>query len=73
MASSFTCTANPLVNVVSAANLTRDCLHSIFSALANNHPNLDVWLQSYYEEKRGIDSLGTYDYVKIYLAEYRAL
>jgi hypothetical protein len=33
-------------------------------------PNCKVWLQSYYEEKQGIESLGTFK--KIILGEYRA-
>jgi hypothetical protein len=77
VASSFTFTApltttsNPMANFVSAANLTCDCPYSLLTALADNHPNQEIWLQSYYEDKRGIESLGTHD--KISLAEYRAL
>jgi hypothetical protein len=56
---------------VSAANLTPDCPHSLLTALAKNHPDQEVWLQSYFEEKRRIQSLGTYD--KISLAKYRAI
>jgi hypothetical protein len=40
-------------------------------ALANTHPDCEVWLQSYYEEKRGIESLGTFH--KISLGKYCAL
>jgi hypothetical protein len=35
------------------------------------HPDRDVWLESFWEEKNGIKSLNTYD--KISLAEYPAL
>ncbi len=77
VASSFTCTApptttfDPVANFVSAANLTGDCPCSLLTVLANNHPDQKVWLQSYYKEKCGIESLGTYD--KISIAEYRAV
>ena len=56
---------------VSAAGLVQECPWSLLSALANTHPDRDVWLQSFCEEKNGIESLGTYD--KISLADYRAL
>ncbi len=56
---------------VSTRNLIRDCLRSLLSALDINHPDREVWLESFLEEKRGIESLNTYD--KISLAEYRAL
>jgi hypothetical protein len=40
-------------------------------ALANSHPDCEVWMQSYIEEKRRIENLETYK--KITLGEYRAL
>jgi hypothetical protein len=40
-------------------------------ALADSHPDREVWLASYQEEKQGIESLNTYR--KISLGEYRAL
>ena len=40
-------------------------------ALADSHPDREVWLQSYYEEKSSIESLGTFQ--KLTLGEYRAL
>ena len=40
-------------------------------ALADSHPNREVWLQSYYEEKTSIESLGTFQ--KLTLGKYRAL
>jgi hypothetical protein len=67
--SSFDCSAS--ANHVSARGLIRECLHSLLSALDPNHPDREVWLESFCEEKRGIKSLNTYD--KILLAEYRAL
>jgi hypothetical protein len=36
-----------------------------------SHPDREVWLQSYYEEKHGIESLSTF--WKITLGEYHAL
>ncbi len=44
---------------------------SLLKALADSHPNRDVWLASFFEEKRGTQSLDTYK--KITLGEYRAL
>jgi hypothetical protein len=69
--SSFTCTIKPVANFVGAANLTCDCSCSLLTALAENHPDQEVCLQSYFGEKCGIESIGTYD--KLSLAEYRAL
>jgi hypothetical protein len=37
----------------------------------DSHPDREVWLQSYYEEKCGIESLGTCR--KISLGKYRAI
>jgi len=56
---------------VSAANLQRDCPRSLLTALHPSHPDRDTWLASFREEKSGIDSEDTY--VKLSLAEYRAL
>jgi hypothetical protein len=60
-----------VANIVSTVNLHRDCPPSLLQALASTHPNREVWLQSYYEEKRGIEEMGTFR--KITLGEYRAL
>jgi hypothetical protein len=57
--SSFTPTVNPVANFVSPANLTCDCPCSLLTAQAVNHPNRDVWIQSYYAEKHSIEFLGT--------------
>jgi hypothetical protein len=43
----------------------------LLRALADSHPDHEIWLQSYYEEKRGIESLRTFK--NITLGEYRAL
>ena len=60
-----------MANIVSAINLHWDCPPSLLQALATTHPDREVWLQSYYEEKNGIKSLGTFK--RITLGEYRAL
>jgi hypothetical protein len=64
-------TFDPVANIVSAVNLHRDCPSSLMQALADSNPDREVWLQSYYEEKDSIESLGTYQ--KLSLGEYRAL
>jgi len=64
-------TFDPVANIVSAINLHRDCPPSLLQALATTHPDREVWLQSYYEEKNGIESLGTFK--RLTLGEYRAL
>jgi hypothetical protein len=55
---------------VSAVNLHHKCPPTLLRALADSHPDRKVWLQSYYEEKQGIESLGTFK--KITLGEYLA-
>ena len=62
---------DPVANIVSAVNLHNNCPSSLLQALADAHPDREVWLQSYYEEKDSIESLGTYQ--KLTLGEYRAL
>jgi hypothetical protein len=52
---------------VSAINLHRDCPPTLLKALADSHPDREVWMQSYFEEKRGIEDLGTFK--KITLGE----
>ena len=64
-------TFDPVASFVSAINLHRDCPPSLLKALADTHPDREVWLASFEEEKRGITSLDTY--TKISLGEYRAL
>ena len=67
--SSSTC--DTFANLVSAVNLAKDCPASLMRALADSHPDREVWLQSYYEEKDGIESLGTFQ--RITAQQYRAL
>jgi len=64
-------TFDPVANIVSAVNLHRDCPPSLLTALANTHPDREVWLQSYYKEKSSIKDMGTYQ--RLSLGEYRAL
>jgi len=62
---------DPIASFVSAVNLYKECPPTLLKALADSHPDREVWLQSYFEEKRGIQSMGTF--WKITLGEYRAL
>ena len=62
---------DPVANIVSAINLHRDCPPSLLQTLAITHPDREVWLQSYYKEKNGIESLGTFK--RLTLGEYRPL
>jgi hypothetical protein len=64
-------TFDPAASFVSAVNLHRECPLSLLTALADSHPDQEVWMASFLEEKRGIQSLDTYK--KITLGEYRAL
>jgi len=64
-------TFDPVASFVSAVDLHRDCPPSLLKALAESHPDREIWLASFYEEKRGIQDLDTYK--KITLGEYRAL
>ena len=67
----LTGTANPVANIVSVVNLHGDCPSSLLQALANSDPDREVWLNSFYEVKDSIESMGTYQ--KITLGEHRAL
>jgi hypothetical protein len=60
-----------VASFVSAVNLHQDCPPSLIKALEASYPDREVWLQSFYEEKQGIESLGTFR--KIMLGEYWAL
>ncbi len=64
-------TFDPVASFVSALNLHHKCLPTLLKALADTHPDSEVWLQSYKEEKGGLQSLNTYR--KITLREYCAL
>ena len=64
-------TTDVVANYVSAVNLHQDCPSSLMQALADTHPDREVWLQSYFEEKDSIEGLGTFQ--KLTLGQYRAL
>jgi hypothetical protein len=66
---SFVCKST--ANFVSAANLIWECPCSLLTALADKHPDCDIWMRSFWEEKDSIISMDTYD--TITLAQYRAL
>jgi hypothetical protein len=60
-----------VASFVSALNLHHKCPPTLRKALADTHPDSEVWLQSYKEEKGALQSLNTYR--KITLREYCAL
>ena len=49
-----------VASFVSAVDLHRDCPPSLLKALAESHPDREIWLASFYEEKWGIQDLDTY-------------
>jgi hypothetical protein len=64
-------TFDPVASFVSALNLHKECPPTLLKALADTHPDREVWLQSCKEEKSGLESLDTY--CKLTLGKYRAL
>jgi hypothetical protein len=60
-----------VANIVSAINLHQDCPPCLLQALDLSHPNREVWLQSYKEEKNRIEELSTFK--RLTLGEYRTL
>ena len=64
-------TFDPVTSFVSAINLHPECPPSLLKALADSHPDHEIWLESFCEEKWDIEALDTYK--KISLGEYRAL
>ncbi len=60
-----------VASILSAINLHRDCPPSLLQALAISHPDWELQPQSYYKEKGGIESLGTFK--RLTLGEYLAL
>jgi hypothetical protein len=64
-------TFDPIASFDSAVNLHKECMPTLLKALADSHPNREVWSQSYFKEKRGIESMGAFR--KITLGEYHAL
>jgi hypothetical protein len=64
-------TFDPVTSFVSTLHLHKECPPTLLKALADLHPDCKVWLQSYEDEKGGLESLNTYR--KITLGEYCAL
>ncbi len=64
-------TFDPVASFVSALNLHKEYPPTLLKALADSHPDREVWLQSYEEEKSGLESLDTYH--KLTLGKYQAL
>jgi hypothetical protein len=62
---------NSTANFVSPANLIWECPHSLLTALADKHPDRDIWMRSFWEEKDSIISMDTYH--TITFAQYCAL
>jgi hypothetical protein len=61
-------TFDPVASFVSAINLHWECPPTILQALEDSHPDQEIWLDSYWEGKCGIESLDTYR--KITLGKY---
>jgi hypothetical protein len=64
-------TFDPVASIVRIVNLHHDCPSTLLQALANFHPDHEVWLQSYYEEKGRIEGLVIFCCIS--LGEYWAL
>jgi hypothetical protein len=71
LVSPLSSTFNLVASFVSAVNLHNDCPPTLIRALAITYPDHKIWLQSYYEGKQGVKSLGTFR--KITLSEYCTL
>jgi hypothetical protein len=69
-ASSTPTTFDPMASFVSAINLHQDCLPSLLKVLVDSHPNRELWLENFFEEKCSIQQLDPYK--KIMLGKYRA-
>ena len=61
----------PVANIVSMVNLNKECPSSLLQALTSAHPDREILLQSYYEEKDFVEIIGTF--TKLSLGEYCAL
>jgi hypothetical protein len=64
-------TFDPVASFVSALHLHKECPPTLLKAVANSHIDREVWLQSYKEQKSGLESLNTNS--KSTLGEYQAL
>jgi hypothetical protein len=69
--SSAPMTFDPMASFVSTINLHLECPPSLLKALADSHPDCDVWLHSFLKEKQNIQSMNTYR--KITLGVYCTL
>jgi hypothetical protein len=69
--SSAPTTFDPMTSFVSSINFHLECPPSLLKALAHSHPDREVWLRSFFEEKRGIQGMNTYG--KITLGKYCTL
>ncbi len=47
-------TFDPVASFVSAVNLHRECPPTLLKALANSHPDQEIWLESYREENMAL-------------------
>ena len=63
-------TFDPVASFVSALNLHKECPPTLLKALADSHPDCEVWLEGYREKIGGLQALNTYK--KITLGEYCA-
>jgi hypothetical protein len=64
-------TFDPVASFVSTLILHKECPLTLLKALADSHPDCEIWLQSYADKKGDLESLNTYK--KITLGEYRSL
>jgi hypothetical protein len=53
------------------STFTSKCPPSVLKSLADSHPNHEIWLNSFFEEKQEIESLGNFR--NIMLGEYHVL
>ncbi len=65
LSSSTLTTFDLVASFVSAYNLHCKCPPSLLKALADSHPDCEIWLESFCEEKRGIEALDTYKKISL--------
>ncbi len=63
-------TFDPVASFMSTLNLHKEYPLTLLKALADSHPDREIWLQSYADKKGGLESLNTY---KKIIGEYRSL
>jgi hypothetical protein len=69
--SSAPMTFDPVASFVSTINLHLECPSFLLKALADSHPDREVWLHSFFKDNWVIQSMNTYR--KITLGKYHAL